>query len=119
MKTRGHRGFGRSRWVIVFLVGGAAMFAQQVLDNDAILKLVRTGLSEEIILSIVSHEPGTYSVTADDLLKLKNAGVPDLVAAAMIQKQRAMTAAPVALLHPSWMSAPIPQWSEEDAKQLL
>jgi hypothetical protein len=119
MKTRGHRGFGRSGWVIVFLVGTAAMFAEQVLDNDAIVKLVRAGLSADIILSIVGHEPGKYSVTADDLLKLKNAGVPDPVVAAMIQKQHAMTAEAVAPLHPSWMSAPIPQWSEEDAKQLL
>jgi len=116
METRVKRGFGRS---LVFLASAAAMFAQQGLDNDAILKLVRTGLSEQIVLSIVSNEPGKYSVTADDLFKLKNAGVPDTVVAAMIQKQHAMTAEAVAPLHPSWMDAPIPQWSQEDAKQLL
>jgi hypothetical protein len=115
MESRVKRGFG---WVIVFLVGAAAISAEQDLDNDAILKLVRTGLSAEIILSIVSHEPGKYSVTADDLFKLKNAGVPDTVVTAMIQKQRDAKTGE-AQLPPSWMSAPILQWSEEDAKQVL
>jgi hypothetical protein len=118
MKSRVDRGFGRSGWVIAFLVGAAAMFAQQVLDNDAILKLVRTGLSEEIILSIVSNEPGKYSVAADDLARLKDAGVPDKVVAAMIQRQSRVSS-PDPSWPPSWINAPVPQWSEENAKQLL
>src|ERR1700728_4369163 len=132
MKYRVDGGFRRSGWVIVFLVGAAAMFAQQVLDNDAILKLVRTGLSEDIILSIVSNEPGKYSLAADDLARLKDEGVPDKVVAAMIQKQSrvsspdAKTGETADASHrsspswpPSWINAPVPQWSEENAKQLL
>jgi hypothetical protein len=135
METRGKRGFGRSRWAVLLLVcaalaGAAALFAQQTLDNDAILKLVRAGLSEDIILSIVGHEPGKYSVAADDLLKLRNAGVPDVVVAAMIQKNGMPTRPGVSssdsktgettdVSHPSWMLAPVPQWSKEDARQLL
>jgi hypothetical protein len=129
MNSRVHRGFGRSGWVIVFLVGAAAMVAQQALDNDAVLKLVRTGLSEDIILSIVSNEPGKYSLAADDLARLRDAGVPDKVVAAMIQKQSRVPApdartgdtagASHASWPPSWINAPVPQWSEENAKQLL
>jgi hypothetical protein len=135
MQMRVQRGFGRSRWatlslVYAFLAGAAAMFAQRALDNEAILKLVRTGLSDDIILSIVSNEPGKYAVAVDDLLKLKSAGVPDRVVAAMIEKQNRIPAASLpsadmktgetaVAYHPSWMSAPIPQWTENDAKQVL
>jgi hypothetical protein len=123
MKIRVQRGFGRSGRVIVFLflAGAAAIFAQQVLDNDAILKLVRTGLSTDIILSIVGNEPGKYSVAADDLIKLKDAGVPDAVVAVMIRKQNGMrqSSTEAKTWPPAWINAPVPQWSEENAKQLL
>src|ERR1700721_390536 len=127
MNSRVHRVFGRSGWVVVFLVSAAAMLAQQMLDNDAILKLVRTGLSEDLILSIVSNEPGKYSLAADDLARLRDAGVPDKVVAAMIQKQSRVSpdAKTGDLAHtsppwpPSWINAPVPQWSEENARQLL
>jgi hypothetical protein len=131
MQIRVLRSFGRSRWatlslVYAFLAGAAVMFGQRALDNETILKLVRTGLSDDIILAIVSNEPGKYAVAVDDLLKLKNAGVPDRVVAAMIEKQNRMPAVALpsadmtaAASHPSWMSAPIPQWTEDDAKQVL
>jgi len=134
MQIRVQRGFGRSRWpvslVFAFLACAAAMSAQQALDNQAILKLVRTGLSDDILLAIISNEPGKYSLTVDDLLKLKGAGVPDRVVAAMAEKQNRILAVSLlsagmktgetaVLPHPSWMSAPIPEWTENDAKQVL
>src|SRR5580658_8555831 len=121
MKSRVHGGFRRSGWVMLLLAGTGAMFAQQVLDDDAILKLVRTGLSEEIILSIVSNEPGKYSVTADDQARLRDSGVPDKIVAAMIQKQSRLSSpdakagetadASHTAWPPSWINAPVPQWS--------
>jgi hypothetical protein len=123
MQIRVRRGFGLSRWAIFSLVcallaTASAMFAQKALDNEAILKLVRTGLSTDIIVTIVSNEPGKYSVAAGDLLKLKTRGVPDVVVAAMIEKPH-KTGKTAAESRPSWMDAPVPQWSEEDARQLL
>jgi hypothetical protein len=135
MEIRVQRGFGRSRWAIVWLVSVAAMFAQDVLDNDAVLKLVKAGVSESIILEIVRKQPGAYSFAADDVIKLKNAGVPDRIVAAMIEQQSdasrrlrlsrslastdVKTGETVAASHPFWNDTPIPQWSEQDAKQLL
>jgi hypothetical protein len=113
------------------------VFAQQVLDNDAVLKLVRAGVSESIILSIIKNQPGTYSLAADDVITLKNAGVPDLIVAAMIESNPVLAgcrdsprnffpadaktgeSSPSLASHPFWKDNPIPQWSEEDAKQLL
>jgi len=104
--------------VYALLTSASAMFAQKALDNEAILKLVRTGLSTDIIVTIVSNEPGKYAVAPADLLKLKTRGVPDVVVAAMIEKPN-KTGKTAAAAHPSWMDAPVPQWSEEDARQLL
>jgi hypothetical protein len=140
METRVQRGFGGSRWAIVWLVCAAAVFGQEVLDNDAVLKLVKAGVSESIILEIIKKQPGTYSFAADDVIRLKNAGVPDPIVAAMIERQTgtrgrlglstklsppnltsgdAKTGETAAASRPFWNDTPIPQWSEEDAKQLL
>jgi hypothetical protein len=122
MEIRVQRGSGRSRWAIVWVVFAAAVFAQQTLDNDAVVKLVKSGVSESIVLAMVKSQPGTYSLAADDVIKLKDSGVPDLIVAAMIERESGTSERPVlstAAAHPFWNDTPIPQWSEEDAKQLL
>jgi hypothetical protein len=110
------------------------MLAQQALDNDAVLKLVKAGLSDNIILAIVKKQPGKYSTSTDDVIKLKNAGVPDSIIEAMLEKQSGgapdrfptdLSSGQVkpgelaAASNPSWRDAPVAQWSEQDAKQLL
>lgn len=111
---------GRSRFAVVALACAAALFAQQVLDDEGVIKLVKSGVSESIVLSIVKNQPGRYSLAADDVIRLKNAGVPDAIVAAMIEKQSGtpprLSPSPA---HPAWNDTPIPQWSEADAKQLL
>src|SRR5450759_3064920 len=64
----------------------AVCLAQTVLTNDAILKMAKAGLGEEILLSTIKAQPGRYSTTPDDLIALKGAGVSDKVIAAMIEK---------------------------------
>jgi hypothetical protein len=131
------RSLRQSRSALVSVVCAAAMLAQQVLDNDVVLKLVNAGLSENIILSIVKKQPGKYSTSAEDVVKLKNAGVSDPIIAAMIEKQLggapepgarvsrdvppagATTGALTAVSSTSWKDGPVAQWNEEDAKQLL
>jgi hypothetical protein len=111
---------GRSRFAVVALVCASAVFAQQVLDDEAVIKLIKAGVSKNIVLSVVKSQPGRYSLTANDVISLKNAGVPDEIVAAMIEKQ-AVTSGRLNPLpaYPSWNDTPIPEWSEEDAKQLL
>src|ERR1700688_137080 len=77
------------------MVGAAA--AQQPLTNEGIIKMVKGGLGEDIIVTVIERQPGTFSITADDLIRLKQAGATDKILAAMLRKAgapAATTAAP-------------------------
>lgn len=58
----------------------------QELTNDAIVKMVKSGLSEDVVLSMVKTQPAKYTLTPDELIALKSAGVPDKVVAAMVER---------------------------------
>ena len=60
--------------------------AQQSLNNDTITKMHSAGLGDDIIISTINSQPGTYLVSADDLVVLKKAGLGDTVIGAMISK---------------------------------
>jgi len=49
--------------------------AQTALTNDAILKMAKAGLGEDILISTIKAQPGRYTTTPDDLIALKGAGV--------------------------------------------
>lgn len=80
----------RKYWLLSALIAAALSLGivsgQDVLDNAAILKLVKSGLSEGLVVNMVQNQPGKYSLGADDIVKLKEAGVSDKVLAAMIEK---------------------------------
>jgi hypothetical protein len=59
--------------------------APQPLTNDSIIKMVNAGLGESVIISVVSTQPGKYSVGADDIIALKKAGVSEKIIAAMLK----------------------------------
>jgi hypothetical protein len=74
--------------------------AQQILNNDSVVKMAKAGLSDEIIVSTINASTGTYSTTPDDLIALKNAGIGEKVIAAIVsrnspQTQSAPSIAPV------------------------
>ncbi len=78
---------GDSMKIAVLLLAAMVLAgAQEVLTNDSIVKMVKSGLGEGVVVSMVQTQPGKYSLTADDLVKLKQAGVSDKVLAAMIAK---------------------------------
>ena len=56
----------------------------QPLTNESIIKLVKAGLGEAMIINIVNTQPGKYSLTADDIMKLKAGGVSGKVITAMV-----------------------------------
>ena len=70
--------------------------AQQAMNNDAVIKLVKAGLSEDLIISTINSQPGTYDTTTDGLIALKKAGVSDKVVGAIVTKGFAAAPAPVA-----------------------
>jgi len=88
--------------VILAALFTLAAFAQSALNNDAIVKMVKAGLSDDIVVTTIKGQPGSYSTTTDDLIALKRAGVSDKVIGAMMM---AGASAPAAAA-PAAASAP-------------
>lgn len=72
--------------VILLLVSGGALLAQEVLTNDSVLKMVKNGLDESLIIQKIQTDPGHFALTTDDLIKLKNDGVSQPIIKAMMAK---------------------------------
>ena len=60
--------------------------AQENLTNDSILKMVKSGLGDDLIVSMVRDHPGTYTLTPDVVVQLKRAGVSEKILTAMTNK---------------------------------
>lgn len=72
------------------------LLAQQALNNDGVIKLVKAGLSESLIIDTINASPASYDTTANGLVALKTAGVSDKVIAAIVMKAAGVAAPPVA-----------------------
>jgi hypothetical protein len=79
---------------VVFLIFCPLLFTQQSLDNGAIVKLAKAGLSDDLIVSTVNASPGTYDTSADGIIALKAAGVSDKVVSAIVAKAAEATQPP-------------------------
>lgn len=77
------------------------LVAQDVLNNDAVLKMLKAGLSDDLVVNAINQQPGNYSVSVNDLIGLKTAGVPERVIAAMLNKNHGGGAAPTVATSPS------------------
>ena len=60
---------------IVFLAICPLVVAQQALNNDSVIKLVKAGLSDDLIVTTINSEAGTYDTSTDGLIALKSAGI--------------------------------------------
>lgn len=65
-------------------LGSGPSAAQEALTNDDIVKLVKGGLPEGVIIQKIRSSPRQFDTSADGLIKLKSAGVPDKVIEAMV-----------------------------------
>ena len=70
----------------LILLLGAVCFAQAPMTNDSIKKMVKAGLSDDIVISTIKSQPAKYSTAPDDLISLKAAGVSDRVISALVGK---------------------------------
>ena len=61
--------------------------AGKPLTNDDIISLVRTGLSEAIIVSVIQKSPTQFDLDPEALVKLKEAGISNTVIEAMIGRR--------------------------------
>jgi hypothetical protein len=77
--------------------------AQKALNNDGVIKMVKAGLSDDLIVSTINAQPGSYDTSADALNALKAAGASGKVLVAIVMK----TAGP-AQVAPAAPAAPTP-----------
>jgi hypothetical protein len=87
------------------------LVAQQSLNNEAVIKLVKAGLSEDLIVTTINASPGTYDTSANGLIALKKAGASDKVVSAIVLKASggsapAAASTPAAGFSPAPASAP-------------
>jgi hypothetical protein len=82
---------------------------QQVLNNESVIKLVKAGLSDDLIVSTIGSSPGTYDISADGMIALKSAGASDRVVSAIVSKSTAAAQpapAPIPALSPMPQAGP-------------
>jgi hypothetical protein len=82
-------------------LGCALIFATpavaETLTNANIIELVKAGLGNDAIVAKIRTTDGHYDLTTNDLIALKDAGVPGDVIAAMIAGRAAPTDSPAAM----------------------
>ena len=66
--------------------GTATKKAEPGLTNESIVKLVKAGMTEDVVLGMVNTQPGQYSLGTEDVIALKQAGVSQKVIAAKISR---------------------------------
>jgi hypothetical protein len=90
---------------VVFLAICPLAFAQQALNNDAVIKLVKANVSDDLIITYINAQPGNYDTSPDGVIALKSAGTSDKVVAAIVTK--AATAPPPAPTAPAPPAPPV------------
>ena len=63
-----------------------ALAAQEALTNEGVVKLIKAGLSEDLVISAIADQPGNFVLGATELVALKEGGVSEKVIRAMMAK---------------------------------
>jgi hypothetical protein len=71
---------------VLFLAFCPLLVAQQALNNDSVIKLIKAGQSSDQIVSNIDDLPGIYDTSVDAQTALKAAGASDTVIAAILRK---------------------------------
>jgi hypothetical protein len=82
--------------------------AQKALNNDSVTKLIKAGLSDDLIVNTINVSPGSYDTSADGLIALKTAGASDKVLSAIVQKASAPPPAAIPAPVPAPAATPTP-----------
>src|SRR5436305_6707349 len=62
--------------------------SSKLMSNDSVIRMVKAGLSDDLIVQTIGTQPGKYSVDADSLVELKQAGVSERILDAMANRSR-------------------------------
>ena len=71
---------------LVLLVFCQVLTAQQALNNDSVIKLVKAGLSEDLIVQTINASPGSYDTSTNGLIALKSGGASDKMISTILLK---------------------------------
>lgn len=70
--------------LLVHMISVPMLATQQKLKNEDVIKLVKAGLSPDLIVQTINSSNQSFDLSADGLITLKKEGVPDSVIQAMI-----------------------------------
>jgi hypothetical protein len=94
-------------WILAVALGAIAV-GQTALTNETIVKMVKAGLGDDVIVSTITSQQAKFATAPDDLIALKGAGVSDKVIGVMVERMVAInSAAPPPAVAPA-ASAPAP-----------
>ena len=71
---------------IAFFVAFPLLLAQQTLNNDSVIKMVKMGFPEDMIVNAINRSPGAYDTSVMGIVALEKAGVGTKAVSAMVLK---------------------------------
>jgi hypothetical protein len=74
---------------LLFLAFTSFLTAQQALNNDSVIKMVKAGLTDDAIVATINANPGAFDASPDGLIALKQAGVSNKIIDAIVAKSTA------------------------------
>jgi hypothetical protein len=86
MHRRTHRALLIVAAALALLAISPLIFAQETMNNAAVIKLLKAGLSEDLIVATIEASPGKYDTSDDALTALRNAGAQSKVISAVLLK---------------------------------
>ena len=90
--------------IVLMVLCPVFVVAQDALNNDSVVKMLKAGLSEDLVISAINSKPGNYDTSADGMIALKTAGASDKIISAIVIKASGGTApapAPAAAAAPA------------------
>jgi len=76
----------KSFLALAFLASSPLLMAQLSLRNYDVVNMVKAGLGEDLIITVINASPGYYDTSPSGLAALKNAGVSDKIFSALVEK---------------------------------
>jgi hypothetical protein len=93
----------RKAFVAVLFLAACSLLIAQDMNNDTVIKMIKAGLSDDVIATTINASAATYDTSPNGLIALKQAGASDKVIAAIVAK-----AAPATASAPAAAPAPPP-----------
>lgn len=93
---------------MLILLFAARLLAAEVLDNAAVVRMVGAGLGADVVTLKIERSQARFDTSADALIALKAAHVPDGVIRAMLMKESAPVIAAPAVADVAQVAEPAP-----------